>query len=63
MIRLTDPQKKMLLQLGRPAEGSTPHLVEAEIHQQLVQLGLVHMLKDGTFDLTERGGRLYDLLA
>lgn len=60
MIQLTDKQKEILLKLGGP---SSLEMIQSEIWNQLLVLGLIYKRSDGKFDLTELGELTYNRLA
>lgn len=66
MATLTEEQKTLLILLGKPDDGSQPHVVEdgKRIIHELIQLGLVHHTGKGSdgkerFDFSDEGERIY----
>jgi hypothetical protein len=62
MSDLSEAQKNLLLYLGSSADGKVLESEERKVWGELLSLGAIHKGKDGNFDLTDEGERLYDKL-
>ena len=70
MVKFTEEQKKLLILIGSPDDGSQTHIVVdgERITRELMALGLVYYKgkdsagKDG-YDLTGEGEQLYGVLS
>lgn len=66
MVKLTEEQKKLLILMGQPDDGSKIHILDYDvlrIQSELVKLGFAYRYKglDGkeTHDLTDEGEHEY----
>jgi hypothetical protein len=58
-VQLTPAQERLMLVLGGPAPDA---VIDADVLEELVKLGLVYHREDGPMDFTDEGEEVYESL-